>query len=182
MPYTGDVNCHEAYLSTQQSQPQTYPRLPQADAHQGWRECYQASSCQGSQASCRNDPDQVTFNQRVKGEQTLQKARRIRRSSEYQRTWQEGQRYHTAHFVVIVNPGREVSRLGITVSRKVGNAVCRNRFKRWLRELFRQHYEQFGRVVDISIIAKRHAGSLSHLQVDQEITTVFARLETEDHA
>jgi len=71
--------------------------------------------------------------------------------------------------------------LGITVSRKVGNAVCRNQIKRWIRELFRKHYKQFGRVADISIIARRQAGRLSHRQVDEEILTVFARLETDNH-
>lgn len=75
-----------------------------------------------------------------------------------------------------------ISRLGLTVSRKVGNAVCRNRLKRWLRELFRQHYLLFVKTADVSIIAKRHAGRLSHSQVNLEILTVFARLETEDHA
>ena len=117
----------------------------------------------------------------MQGEQTLEKFRRIRRSGEYQRTWQEGQRYHTAHFVVIVNPGRDFSRLGITVSRKVGNAVCRNRIKRWIRDLFRNRYKYLSPAIDVSIIARRHAGSLSHLQVDRELLTVFTRLETEDH-
>jgi len=117
----------------------------------------------------------------VQGEQTLERFRRIRRSSDYERTWQEGQRCHTAHFVVIVNPGRDFSRLGITVSRKVGNAVCRNQFKRWIRDLFRCHYRRFGSIVDLSIIAKRHAGPLNRSQVDRELLTVFARLETDDH-
>ena len=117
----------------------------------------------------------------MKGKQTLEKFRRIRRSSDYQRCWQEGKRYHTTHFVVIVNPGRDFSRLGITVSRKVGNAVCRNKFKRWIRDLFRNSYKHFASVADISIIAKHQARCLSHLQVDRELLTVFARLETDDH-
>ena len=88
----------------------------------------------------------------------------------------------TQHILlVIVSPGRDHSRLGITVSRKVGNAVCRNRIKRWIRDLFRNNYKQFGLVMDISIIAKRQAGHLSHLQVDRELLIVFARLETDDH-
>ena len=117
----------------------------------------------------------------MKGEQTLDRLRRIRRSSEYELLRHEGQRYHTAHFIVIVNPGREVSRLGLTVSRKVGNAVCRNKLKRWIRELFRHSYKRFSIDVDVSIIAKRQAGSLSHLQVNRELQTVFARLETDNH-
>jgi ribonuclease P protein component len=117
----------------------------------------------------------------VKGEQALQKFRRIRSTREYQQIWQQGWRYHTVHFTVIVSPGRDISRLGVTVSRKVGKAVCRNRLKRWLRELFRHHHKCFNQVVDISIIAKRQSGSLSRLQVDQEILTVFARLETDNH-
>jgi ribonuclease P protein component len=117
----------------------------------------------------------------VKGKYTLEKFRRILRSSEYERIWREGRRYQTTHFVVIVNPGDTYSRLGLTVSRKVGNAVCRNQLKRWVRELFRLNYKTFGQIVDISIIAKRNAGDLTHLQLDRELLTVFARLETEEH-
>ena len=71
----------------------------------------------------------------MKGKYTLEKFRRILRSSEYERTWREGRRYQTTHFVVIVNPGGTYSRLGLTVSRKVGNAVCRNQLKRWVLSL-----------------------------------------------
>lgn len=117
----------------------------------------------------------------MKGEQTLQRLYRIRRSSDYDRTWREGQRYHTTHFVVIVSSGRGCSRLGITVSRKVGNAVCRNQLKRWIRELFRKRRKQFGQLLDVSIVAKRQAGRLSHLQLDRELLTIFARLETDDY-
>jgi ribonuclease P protein component len=117
----------------------------------------------------------------VKGEQTLSRIRRICRSSEYRRIRQEGKRYQATHFLVIASPGGDVSRLGITVSRKVGNAVCRNRLKRWIRELFRRNQQYFGRAIDISIVAKHKAGNLSHLQVDQELLKVFARLETDHH-
>jgi ribonuclease P protein component len=117
----------------------------------------------------------------VKGKQTLERFRRIRRSSEYQKIWLEGKRYHTTHFIVIIKPSRKISRIGVTVSRKVGNAVCRNRLKRWFRETFRKHYKQFHQIADITIIAKRQAGKLSHLQVNREILTVFARLETDNH-
>jgi len=117
----------------------------------------------------------------VRSEQAFPRTHRICRSSEYQGIWQKGQRYHTSHFVVIASPGRDNSRLGITVSRKVGNAVCRNRLKRWIREFFRHHYKQLGRAMDVSVVAKRQAGRLDHLQVDQELLTVFARLETDQH-
>ena len=117
----------------------------------------------------------------MKGEHTLDKFRRILRSSVYERIRREGRRYHTTHFVVIVTPGGTYSRLGLTVSRKVGNAVCRNRLKRWMRELFRQNNKIFGQIVDISIIAKRNAGNLTHPQLDRELLTVFARLETDEH-
>lgn len=82
---------------------------------------------------------------------------------------------------MLVNPAPDISRLGITVSRKVGNAVCRNRLKRWIRELFRVSQQQFCKAADISIVAKRQAGRLSHLQLNREISSVFARLETDHH-
>ena len=112
---------------------------------------------------------------------TFPKTCRLTKSKDYKQLQEEGRIYHTSHFVVLVKSGLKVSRLGLTVSRRVGNAVCRNRLKRWIRELFRQHYMQFSQTVDVVVIAKRQAGLLSHAQVDRELLKMFACLETECH-
>lgn len=46
-------------------------------------------------------------------------------------------------------------RIGLTVGRKVGNAVARNRVKRVLREFFRLHQHQFDCPVDVVVVPKR---------------------------
>jgi ribonuclease P protein component len=52
----------------------------------------------------------------------------------------------------------DVSRIGITASRKVGNAVIRNQFKRRVREWFRTHRAELDPSVDLLVIA-RHSGA-----------------------
>lgn len=113
----------------------------------------------------------------MKGDSTFPQGCRLRTSQAYQLVWQSGRRHHTAHFIVIVSRGAGThSRLGLTVSRKVGNAVCRNRLKRWIRELFRVRRSRLQPPVDISVIAKRQAGILSHAEVEHELSRVFAHL------
>jgi len=51
-------------------------------------------------------------------------------------------------------------RLGLTVSRKVGNAVVRNRVKRRIREWFRRERDCFGGAWDVVVIARREAVGL----------------------
>ena len=57
----------------------------------------------------------------------------------------------------------------MTVSRKVGNAVCRNRVKRLLREYFRLNRHVFKPALELSIIAKRNAGGVTAKNVTQEL-------------
>ena len=47
--------------------------------------------------------------------------------------------------------------MGLTVSRKVGNAVTRNRVKRWLREVWRHHRDALPDSVDVVLIARPSA-------------------------
>lgn len=65
--------------------------------------------------------------------------RRLRHKADFQRCRLEGQRFHSAHFLLYVldREGGNAPRSGFAVSRKVGNAVRRNRIKRILREFFR---------------------------------------------
>lgn len=67
-----------------------------------------------------------------------------------------GRRVGTRWFLVFVAPregGRE-ARLGITVTRRVGGAVRRNRIKRLVREWFRIHSRDLG-AFDVVVVAKR---------------------------
>jgi ribonuclease P protein component len=95
---------------------------------------------------------------------------RLHCRSEYDLAWKRGRKLHCGHFLVIVlqkNCGP--TRLGLTVSRKIGGAVARNRIKRLLREYFRLAYDSLPASVDFSIVAKKGAEKLDFEGVAMEL-------------
>ena len=60
-------------------------------------------------------------------------------------------------------------RLGITVTRKVGNAVERNRVKRLVREVFRRHKDAFPAHGEIVVVARTGAPGLAYDVVEREV-------------
>lgn len=98
------------------------------------------------------------------------KAARIRRRREYLALQCEGRRRHTAHFVVIRRPATgSGSRLGVTVSSRVGNSVVRNQVKRLVREVFRLHRRALAEPSDLVVIAKPGADQLKYGAVAIEL-------------
>lgn len=94
----------------------------------------------------------------------FQKRERLLRGYEY-RWVLKGEHFSTRHFSFVYRNTAGVSRLGLTVSRKIACAVGRNRIKRVLRDVFRLNKDQLGQTWAIVVIARRGAGEQENAQL-----------------
>jgi ribonuclease P protein component len=108
--------------------------------------------------------------------QSFGKHERICKRSDYLTIYEQGVRSYSKHFTIIACRNQEGnSRLGITVTKKVGSAVQRNRIKRLLREFFRLNKSRLLSSQDIVIIAKKDAYALTYQDVCRELETLLTK-------
>lgn len=108
------------------------------------------------------------------------KERRLRSRREFLRVQSEGLRVTTPHFVLLLALGPlpdAPARLGVTVTRKVGNSVRRNRVRRVVREAFRLRPGLLPAGIDLLVIAKEGAPELGLAQVFEEWSRIQPQLE-----
>ena len=111
------------------------------------------------------------------GEFSLTKSDRILKRTEFSYLSHFGKKLQDRYFIVLFCPGQtEGTRLGVTVSRKVGNAVKRNRIKRLSRECFRLNRKELVGNWDINIIAKKDAAELTWNQVFLSLRGIFQKI------
>ncbi|WP_054695879.1 ribonuclease P protein component [Geotalea toluenoxydans] len=103
------------------------------------------------------------------------KDERLLKRSQFLHVSDAGKKIHTAHFIILGLVSADLTKIGITVSRKVGNAVCRNRIRRLVREFYRLNKQHFA-VAYYNIIAKRGAEQLNYQQVCRELANALERL------
>ena len=85
-------------------------------------------------------------------------------------------RVHGAILLVLVARGETLaSRVGLTVSRKVGGAVVRNRVKRWLREAVRAVGTPAGGPWDLVLVARADAAKAGYAAVEAQVRHLFHR-------
>jgi ribonuclease P protein component len=98
---------------------------------------------------------------------------RIRRSREFREISVGGRRHASGAFVMLTRSSAQGrARLGITASRKVGNAVVRNRVKRRIREWFRRDGREQVAGLDVVVIARPSAAQLASEDTFAELTRI----------
>lgn len=102
------------------------------------------------------------------------KRRRLSRSGEFDRVYREGSSHATRYLVLYTFPRkdeeREDVRLGVSVSRKVGGAVERNKVKRTLREAFWGLTDRLPPRHDFVIVARAEINDLIEREGTQGVT------------
>jgi ribonuclease P protein component len=109
--------------------------------------------------------------------QTLPRASRVRTRGEFLSIQHAGKRLGTRHFLLLHRLGSApTARLGITVTRKIGGAVTRNRVKRAVREAFRRTRTALPAGLDLVVIARDGSGGLRTTQIAEELGPALASL------
>jgi len=81
---------------------------------------------------------------------------------------------------MIVGRGKqEHAKLGIAVSRRVGDAVERNRLKRKIREIFRLNPERFPKSGHVLVGCKQGAAGLAYQEIEEELFRLLDKTRKE---
>ena len=91
----------------------------------------------------------------------MNKDQRIKKNKEFQQIFKKGKSFANRQFIVyVLKSDQPEFRLGLSVSKKVGNAVTRNRIKRYIRQTFLELKDDLLPNADYIIIARPQAATL----------------------
>ena len=105
---------------------------------------------------------------------SFRKYERLKHNNDFKRVYEQGKKIMSSSFVLYVDSDskRQYRRLGIIASKKVGNAVKRNRCKRLVRELFRKNKEKFPPGSDVIVVVRRDMVGKQYAELEEELYSI----------
>ena len=94
----------------------------------------------------------------------------LKKNHQFQFVYKYGKSYANKYLVMYIKEnGTERNRIGISVSKKVGNSVVRHRVTRLVRESYRLHEAVFNSGLDIVIVARQNAASVGYEEIESAL-------------
>jgi len=113
----------------------------------------------------------------MEADQRFPKRERLRKRREFLLVQGQGAKFSVDPLVALVlRNGLGETRLGITVSTKVGKAVIRTRLRRQLRELFRKRKQSLPKGLDVVLIARTSAADASFATLERAFSDIVRKL------
>lgn len=94
----------------------------------------------------------------------------LKKNSDFQKVYSEGKSKANKYLVMyVLKNDLSINRLGIQVSKKVGNSVVRHRLTRLIRESYRLNADMFNSSLDIVIIARNTAKDKTYKEIESAL-------------
>ena len=94
----------------------------------------------------------------------------LKNNFDFQFVYKNGKSYANKYLVMyVLENSIKRNRLGISVSKKVGNSVVRHKVTRLIRENYRLHENIFNSGLDIVVIARNSASNLSYFEIESAL-------------
>jgi len=94
----------------------------------------------------------------------------LKKNEQFQFVYKNGKSYANKYLIMYVKKnGLEKNRIGISVSKKVGNSVVRHRVTRLVRESYRLHENIFNSGLDIVIVGRPSAATVGYQEVESAL-------------
>ena len=107
----------------------------------------------------------------------FQPEERLKKRREFLKVQRTGRKVHLRDLLVFVRRGLDRRRVGITVTKKVGVAVVRNRIKRLVREVWRRQRQVLPDGYDYVFVAKISAATMTYADLRRQMTTLSKKLD-----
>ena len=138
--------------------------IPRSHANPWRAPDVKAAPPEGSSSPDSVNPDSAAF----------PKQYRLLRRLDFQKVYKQGQRRSASLCTVFYRPnGLTETRLGITVPKRLGTAVLRNRIKRRIREVFRLHRRELPGGWDIVLNPRPGAATVAYRALERELLRLF---------
>lgn len=102
---------------------------------------------------------------------------RLRNRADFSRVYRYGKSFANRQLVVYYSSKPEVDRfrLGVSASKKIGNAVVRNRMRRLLKEIVRLHEPEIRDHVDLVLIVRAGAVGMEYKELEKSVMHVLRK-------
>ena len=91
----------------------------------------------------------------------------LKKNEEFRLVYKSGKSYANRYLVMYISKNEEGdSKLGISVSKKVGNSIVRHHLARLIREIYRLNIKMFNSGLNIVVIARQSAKDKSYKEIE----------------
>ncbi len=100
----------------------------------------------------------------------MQFSESLKKNRDFQIVYKNGKSYANKYLVMYVfENNKNINRLGISVSKKIGNSIVRHKFARLVRESYRLHENIFNSGLDIVVIARNSAANANYANIESAL-------------